>query len=88
MIIDKPVKFTKHFRSRMKQFDLHWYDLLVELPLAEKSIPPKLPKKYSRDKVHSVRFGKRIYTYVETKDKFDGFIIYLFLTLYDQEIDL
>lgn len=90
MMIELPIKTTKHFRERMKLFGLYPYDLLWMLPL---SIPEKKPKtgreKYSFAAKH-IRYGTMIFAYIETIDKSElqlGNMI-LMLSVFDQKMYL
>ena len=90
MIIDRPVKFTRHFSEKMKLYQLSYWKLFELLPLAVDEKKPNIKNsKYKQyQNIKHARFGTYIFTYSVTNDKYDGIPIYLFITVFDQKMYL
>ena len=90
MIIDRPVKYTKHFQERLREINMRPGRLLYVLPLAVPEKPPEMSvKKFQdNDDVFWLRFGTLIFTLKAIHDRVDDVDVYLLLSVYDQRLDL
>lgn len=90
MIIDRPVKYTKHFKERLREIQMRPGRLLYILPLATEERPPDMSaKKYQdNDDIFWLRFETLIFTAKRVHDRVENQDIYLLLSVYDQRLDL